>query len=166
MIFHQPKFSWNKGSNKLPFGVLGRQNGSWHRALDSGGNSTATWRHNDHNISERTTWICLFGAGRWEKIFLLHGKVLGKNNTYSPKWWWKLVMNTMVKSVKNITNKNNSKASACFFESPSSSWSAWKSDMYNSSPASRIVWPPPESVSLTKPSRFSTVKILGGRVGS
>ena len=139
---------------------------SWHRSLDSGGNSTVTWRlllqvATTTIFQSQPTWICLFGA----KIFLLNGKVLGKRNTYSPKWWWKMVMkvmNTMVKSVKNITNKNNSKASACFFESPSSSWSAWKSDIYNSSPASRIVWPPPESVSLTKPSRCDTVKILGG----
>ena len=41
------------------------------------------------------TWICLLDA--WKKF-----------QTYSPKWWWNMVMNRMVESVKKYT-KNKSK---------------------------------------------------------
>ena len=74
-------------------------------------------------VAELVIWKCQC-RGQWEECAKLRFclfKMPTKTFQASPKWWWKMVMNPMVQSVKNSSKKEiQASEIGCFTKMPSS----------------------------------------------
>ena len=104
IIFHQPRFPWNKGPISLPksylLGEIGRvrsrANLTIYVSLKHHKDVKTQWKTPSFSAMKVVFALKTLPKGTWTsqtlKTYIDLLKMLGKSKQYYPKWWWKMVI--------------------------------------------------------------------------